>query len=540
MNKKYPLRMLMWEATSRCNANCRFCGSRCSSHAPVDEVDAEIVINAFRNIAQNYDASKIMVNVTGGEPLLRKDLIKIMESVRNLGFKWGLVTNGTLLSADNIIKLKNAGMSTISISIDGLSKTHNSLRGVANGFERIINGISELTKQDFVETIMITTVVTSENIHELDELKEFLKTQPIDVWRIVPVDKIGRASDDCDILLANNQIIETFKFIKSVREEELPFEVTTSCSHYLGRFEFRLRDFPFSCQSGKNICSILSNGDIYVCPNVERVPELIQGNIKRDRISEIWENGFSFFRSNSRCESGKCSKCRYISDCHGDSLHTWDFENNIPKFCAHEQGLIDQNCSTNLPSAGYNEIISRIKQSSGKLMSVSVKAQSLSKDRIIILPETSEKLLRFFECDTDRETEEKICALYGRLYKDPRKKDCYTVVVSDMFPINGLKTSKTTIMVDYDILLSHSEVADDSDHEDILIGFAHSHPNALDISMSLGDYEFHRYLYSNDWRSALTIIFNPQKKHFAAYAGPAANHVELNILIKPNILLSFS
>lgn len=64
----------------------------------------------------------------------------------------------------------------------------------------------------------------------------------------------------------------------------------------------------------------------------------------------------------------------------------------------------------------------------------------------------------------------------------------------------------------------------------INIGFIHSHPNELEIAMSLGDFQWHRRLYEKDWKKALTIILNPQKKHIAAYAGPAANHVEFHLL----------
>ena len=77
-NKNYPLRTILWETTLRCNANCIFCGSRCICQTSVDELKADEVISAFRNIAEKTDASQIMVNVTGGEPLVRSDTIEIM------------------------------------------------------------------------------------------------------------------------------------------------------------------------------------------------------------------------------------------------------------------------------------------------------------------------------------------------------------------------------------------------------------------------------------------------------------------------------
>ena len=82
------LRTLFWEATLNCNAGCPFCGSRCGESRSPD-LDGDAVIRAFERIAAAYDPSEIMVNVTGGEPLLRKDLFPVMERIHGLGFPWG-------------------------------------------------------------------------------------------------------------------------------------------------------------------------------------------------------------------------------------------------------------------------------------------------------------------------------------------------------------------------------------------------------------------------------------------------------------------
>lgn len=63
-----------------------------------------------------------------------------------------------------------------------------------------------------------------------------------------------------------------------------------------------------------------------------------------------------------------------------------------------------------------------------------------------------------------------------------------------------------------------------------VVGFVHSHPGELGIAMSSGDYLWHRQLYQEDWKQALSVIINPQKRMLAAYAGPEANHVELHLL----------
>lgn len=529
-NERYPLRIIMWETTLRCNANCKFCGSRCGFQQFEDEIDADTVIAAFTDIAERYDASKIMVNVTGGEPLMRADTISIMKIVKSMGFHWGLVTNGTLLTKQTVDALKNAGMSTVSVSIDGLSSTHNSLRGMKDGFERVINGIELLAEQNFVDSIMATTVVTNENIDELDKLKQFLTTIPIDTWRICPVDAIGKAYDDKSVLLSPVQFVEALDFIEYARRENLPFKVTTSCSHYLGAYEFRLRDYPFSCQSGKTICSILANGDIYVCPNVERVPSLIQGNIKKDKLSDVWKNGFAYFRNNMRCETGKCKNCSRYSNCAGDSLHTWDFKSNIPKVCAVDLGLTDILENAEIRVRSYRDYIREIQQHSGSSLLVTAHAQSMAKDKVIVLPQTAKMLFEYFEWGTTKKTKEKICALYGNIFNCSETINSYFASVSTMLPIEQVDSSITELKINADMIRTAFKNADPLSGR-TLLGFAHSHPNQLTIAMSLGDYAFHRSLYNMDWRSAMTLIINPQKKHFAAYTGSNADHIEASFLV---------
>jgi radical SAM protein with 4Fe4S-binding SPASM domain len=244
-----------------------------------------------------------------------------------------MTTNGILIDDDIIKKMKETEMYTISISLDGIEKTHDEFRGVKGSYNKIINNIRRLKDENFIKYIQVTTVINKTNINELDELYKNISELNINSWRIVSMDPIGRAQDNKQLDLDEKEIIILLDFIKGLRKNA-GFDITYGCSHFLGeKYERELRKHMFFCVSGYTTASILYNGDIYVCPNVERVPELIQGNIRTEDFIDVWENKFKWFRNEDRLKNDKCSKCSDWKYCKGDSLHTWDFKNKKPKVC---------------------------------------------------------------------------------------------------------------------------------------------------------------------------------------------------------------
>lgn len=324
------LKVLFFEVTKKCNAKCEHCGSRCDINEP-DGISKEMFINVLKDVKENI-GTNLMLNITGGEPLIRRDLFDIMNYANKLGFSWGMVTNGTLINDNVIYNMKRTGMSTISISLDGMKEVHESFRKLPNGsFDKIIENIIKLKESKFLEHIQVTFIASKKNIYELPSLYRMLSNIGIDSLRISSIDPIGRAKDNMDLMLDKNDFEYLINFIKqSNKNKEL--KCIWSCSHYFGN-----TDFPddtgryFSCNTGKSVASILSNGDIFVCPNVPRIPELIQGNIYSDKFSEVWKNKFEFFRN--RPLNKECNNCNNKKYCNGDSLHTWDFENNKPLYC---------------------------------------------------------------------------------------------------------------------------------------------------------------------------------------------------------------
>lgn len=327
---------LFWECTLTCNAKCKHCGSSAEKKQYDGELTTEEIKSAFKQIANDMDASKILINVTGGEPLVRKDLCEVMEYATNeLGFHWGMTTNGILLTEENIEKLRKANMETISISIDGIEETHNKFRGVPNSYQIIINNIKNLKKAGYVKHIQVTTVFHKENINQMEELYQIMLGLGLDSWRLVSMDPIGRANENDNLLLNGKEIKQLLDFIKS-KKKDRRLELTYGCPGFLGlEYEKEVRKHYFYCRTGINVASILYNGDLFVCPNVPRIKRLIQGNIKTDNFKDIWNNKYKEFRTKDRTKCDKCKKCEYWDYCLGGAYHTWNFTDNEQNKCTY-------------------------------------------------------------------------------------------------------------------------------------------------------------------------------------------------------------
>jgi radical SAM protein with 4Fe4S-binding SPASM domain len=336
----HELKYLFWECTLNCNFKCKHCGSKAGESNIKEVVSSEEIKNAFRDIANNFNPQKITIAITGGEPLLRKDLFDVMEYASSLGFSWGMISNGFLINKNKAILAKKSGMKTADISIDGIEKVHDRFRNTKNSYKKATEAVKILADEGFLKRLRISTTVHKNNINSLEEMYDKFSKLGIDEWRILNVDPIGRAEINNDILLNKKELKETLGFIKYKKKSRSKIRVTFGCAHYLGiEFEDEVRGSFFYCSTGINIGSILHNGDIFVCPNVPREKKLIQGNIKSDSFSEVWNNKFNYFRNKNRTNCEDCQKCDNWNECLGGSLHSWNFSQKRPGVCLNREKL---------------------------------------------------------------------------------------------------------------------------------------------------------------------------------------------------------
>ena len=336
--RREQLKYLFLELTKKCNMACEHCGSNCSTTTSASELTAEQWKKFILYTSKHFDNNRVAFCITGGEPLLHPDFFEIVKTIKKAGFKWGLTTNGlTIKDAEYVRELYLSGMKTISLSIDGLRQTHDSFRGIAGAYDKTMTAVCLLLERNKHAHVQITTTVSKKNLSELNALYEELKQHGVRDWRIASVDPIGRAKGSNDLLLDETDYDELFSFITSKRKENV-INVTYGCAHYIpDSFRFNLRDMPYKCGAGEFVASVLSNGDIYSCVDIERRPDLVQGNILKDDFLQVWERGFRQFMGTERVKlSSKCTNCGNKKLCNGDSAHTWDYDSNEPRLCLYE------------------------------------------------------------------------------------------------------------------------------------------------------------------------------------------------------------
>ena len=329
--QKPELRELFLELTLRCNENCFHCGSRCGD-VRSEELSLQQYEELLNEVRREFPDRLPRICITGGEPMLRRDFEAIVRMIHEMGFRWGMTSNGTLIDEKAARMLREVGMGTISISIDGLRETHDRYRRTPGAYDRAMRGIEALIREGGFHAVQVTTVIHKGNIEELDAMFEVMDGIDIDSWRVIGMEPIGRARDFPHLLPDASDQRRILEFIRSKRE--LGYPVQYGCSHYLGLdFEREVRDWYFLCNAGIYVGSVMANGDIGACLDIERRPETIMGNIKTDSFTDVWKNRFEIFRRDPALDNADCMKCESREFCAGGSRHSWDYDGNRQMVC---------------------------------------------------------------------------------------------------------------------------------------------------------------------------------------------------------------
>jgi len=323
--RERPLKQLFWECTLRCNLSCRHCGSDCKQISAIKDMPKEDFGRVLDSVAAATDPHKVMINITGGEPLCRPDLEECGRMIYEKEFPWGMVTNGLALTPQRYQRLLQSGLRAMTISLDGIGETHDWMRGRKGSFERAAAAIKMVIDSGEI-AFDVVTCVNKRCFTQLADIKEFLIGLGLKNWRLFTVFPVGRAAEDPELQLSNEEFKGLMDFIKATRKEGR-IMAEYGCEGFLGNYEGDVRSHFYICSAGITVGSVLADGSISACPSIRA--DYHQGNIYQDDFMEVWNTRFQPFRDRSWMHKDQCASCKVWKYCKGNGMHLRDADGKL-------------------------------------------------------------------------------------------------------------------------------------------------------------------------------------------------------------------
>ncbi|MBN2312078.1 MAG: radical SAM protein, partial [Candidatus Hydrogenedentes bacterium] len=227
-NRHAP-RLIAWELTRSCNLNCRHCRAAATTGPYPDELTLDEIKRVLDNVAAHFNPIMIL---TGGEPMLRPDLLDIVRHTKGLGLRPVLATCGTLLTEDSARSLKDAGIARISVSIDGPdAESHDSFRGVPGAFDASMKGLDAARAAGL--PFQVNTTITRLNMEHLEAILDLtvsLGAVAFHPFLLVPT---GRGDTLREQLLDAEEYERILHRIYDLRQDApIPFKPTCAPHYY--------------------------------------------------------------------------------------------------------------------------------------------------------------------------------------------------------------------------------------------------------------------------------------------------------------------
>lgn len=315
---EHRLNTLFWECTLRCNLSCRHCGSDCRVDPGVADMPLEDFLKVLdEEVTPNVDPAQVLVIFSGGEVLVRSDLERAGDEVTRRGYPWGMVTNGLGLTEARFRSLLDAGLRTVSVSLDGFEQEHNYIRCNPHSYDRALEALRMIVREPSL-AYDVVTCVTGTMVPKLGGFREMLIAEGVKHWRLFSIFPMGRAKNDPSLRMTDQQFREMLEFIRQTRREGC-IDASYACEGFLGGYETEVRDHFYQCAAGVSVASIRVDGAISGCTSIRA--NFNQGNIYRDKFWDVWQNRFEPFRNREWARCGECADCKMFRYCLGGGMH---------------------------------------------------------------------------------------------------------------------------------------------------------------------------------------------------------------------------
>jgi heme d1 biosynthesis radical SAM protein NirJ len=329
-----PGPVVIWNLIRRCNLNCLHCYTTSADINFPGELSTDEV---FRVLQDLKEAEVRVLILSGGEPLLRADLLEIAAQAKAMGFYVGLSSNGTLMDSALAKRIGQIGFDYVGISIDGLEEAHDRFRRVQGSFRAAMQGLEACQAEGIKVGLRFT--LTQANAPDLPALLDLMEERAIDKFYLSHLNYGGRGhrnrKEDAEFQLTRTVMEQLFttclrrlkaghnvEFVTGNNDADGPFLLQWITQHYPAyrpQLEARLKRWGGNA-SGVNIANIDNLGHVH--------PDTFWwhygiGNVRTRPFKDIWNDVsdplMAGLKANPRPLKGRCATCDYVSICNGNT-----------------------------------------------------------------------------------------------------------------------------------------------------------------------------------------------------------------------------
>lgn len=319
---------VVWEITLRCDQPCAHCGSRAGGPRET-ELSTEQALKVVEQLAQKGTDEVVLI---GGEAYLHDGFLPIIRALRSAQIRPTMTTGGRGIDETLAKQMKEAGIHSVSVSIDGRKEAHDAIRRAKSSFESAIRALRALREAGIL--IAANTNINRVNRGDLEALYEILRDEKIRAWQVQITSALGRAADRPEMLLQPYDLLDVMPRLAALKRRAFEDGITMMPGNNLGYFgpEEALmrsvsqggRDHFMGCQAGKLVMGIESDGSVKGCPSLQSNP-YIGGNLLEKSIDEIWDHAemLAFARKRTTDDLwGFCKTCPFAEICMGGCTFT--------------------------------------------------------------------------------------------------------------------------------------------------------------------------------------------------------------------------
>ncbi len=302
--------LISWNLTKLCNLRCPHCYLE-AGKKDAEELDTE---RCLALVDEMVDLGTEMLILTGGEPLLRKDIFEIASAASSRGLWVVMGTNGVLINDRVAAKMVECGIKGVGISIDSIDPAkHDRFRGGPSSWEHSVRALDVCREHGLA--VLVQTTVMEENRDEIPQLIDFARERGVWSFNLYFLVRSGRGRELHELTTEATEAMLTD--LVQAQERYKPMLVRSKCAPQFKRIAYEAGRAGLEsggCMAGVDYCRITPGGEVTPCPYMD----LVAGNVREQSLAEVWQGSPVLQRLRDLDQlKGRCGACEYKELCGG-------------------------------------------------------------------------------------------------------------------------------------------------------------------------------------------------------------------------------